>query len=246
MEKDLSPEERLLQLIKGKSKKNKPEDSLSLNMDNQRQMKVNPSEIKPQTESPPVSKEQKSQKEAEPKPIRISRQTNHSLLFIILTIVIAIAVVLIVLLITSERKDYELDALERVIKDISISEDIDEPIEEPEESESAKKVDESKDPADSFADYEKLFSTKAVFAPAKGPEKTSVRAAGPQLKEIVSDFRLVGILPGDEPQVIIEEKKSGQTFFLRKGEDIQGIEIREVLTGRVVLGRGDETITLSL
>ena len=56
----------------------------------------------------------------------------------------------------------------------------------------------------------------------------------------------MGIVPGDEPQAIIEDKKSGQTFFLKEGEKILNMEIEKISTGKVLLNYDGETITLSL
>ena len=67
-----------------------------------------------------------------------------------------------------------------------------------------------------------------------------------EVSDMVSEFRLVGIIPGDEPQAIIEDKKSGQTLFLKKGERLAEVVIKEISEGRVVLGYNEETITLSL
>lgn len=233
MEKDLSPEERLLRLIKGRSKKTKPEDSLPPQNARQNQIEVKEPDISPMPKTAP-------------KPIKITAHSNYLFFEIILTVIIVLAAVLIIFSIITGEKKSELDAIEMVVKDITVRENIEKPLEDPKETVTAEKVKEERKESDSFADYEKLFSTKAVFAPVSGSEKTFVKTAGPHLKELVSDFRLVGIMPGEEPQAIIEEKKTGQTFFLQKGENIQGIEIMDILTGRVILGKGDETITLSL
>jgi len=69
---------------------------------------------------------------------------------------------------------------------------------------------------------------------------------GPSLRDLIKDLSLVGIIPGDRPQVIIEDKRNGQTLFLQVGEMIDMIKIKEIQSGRVVLEIGDETITLSL
>lgn len=98
----------------------------------------------------------------------------------------------------------------------------------------------------SFDEYQKLLLQKDIFAaPVKEREKTAL-PEGPTLRELVQGLSLVGVIPGDEPQAIIEDKKNQQTLFLKKGDQIDGIEIREIQSGRVILGYGQETVTLSL
>ncbi|MFC1807530.1 hypothetical protein ACFL0T_04095 [Candidatus Omnitrophota bacterium] len=99
---------------------------------------------------------------------------------------------------------------------------------------------------DSFEDYQKVLNEKSIFAPAStGASKSSV-SSGPGLRERIKGLRLVGIIPGDVPQAIIEDKASGQTMFLRKGEFVEEIEIRDISNGKIMLGSGDDTISLSM
>ena len=98
----------------------------------------------------------------------------------------------------------------------------------------------------SFDDYQKVIRSKSLFAPPTRDRGGSAVSTESNLRDMVKDLRLVGIMPGDEPQAIIEDKKNGQTLFLKKGERIGEAEIKEILDGRVILGYGNETITLSM
>ena len=101
-------------------------------------------------------------------------------------------------------------------------------------------------PAASFEDYQKLINAKSIFAPPVVQTGKAVAQEGPGLNELIKDLRLVGIMPGEMPQAIIEDRKNNQTLFLKEGDMINDIEIKSILAGRVVLARNDETVTLSL
>lgn len=104
----------------------------------------------------------------------------------------------------------------------------------------------NKKPASSFEDYQKLLDKKAIFAPPARSSSKAKETEGPGLPDLVKDLNLVGIIPGNHPQVIIEDKRNGQTLFLKKGETINYIRVKNIQNGRVVLEHNDETVTLSL
>ena len=103
-----------------------------------------------------------------------------------------------------------------------------------------------KEETSSFDDYQKLLSDKSIFAPSAPRKRQQLAAEGPSLRDLVKELRLVGIMPGEDPQVIIEDKRTGETLFLKRGEMINDIKIEIIGTGRVTLGYGEDTATLSL
>lgn len=57
---------------------------------------------------------------------------------------------------------------------------------------------------------------------------------------------LVGIIPGDNPQAIVEDKKSQKTYYLAKGQSINGITAEEINEDKVVLEYRGKRVTLFL
>lgn len=53
--------------------------------------------------------------------------------------------------------------------------------------------------------------------------------------DAVKDIMLAGILIEDPPQAIIKEKKSGNTYYLKKGESLGEIKIVDILEGKIVV-----------
>ena len=57
---------------------------------------------------------------------------------------------------------------------------------------------------------------------------------------------LVGIVPGDNPQAIIEEKKSQKTYYLIKGQAINDIVVEDINENKVILNYKGKRTTLFL
>jgi len=53
--------------------------------------------------------------------------------------------------------------------------------------------------------------------------------------DITTRFNLVGIIAGEDPQAIIEDKEAKKTHYLHKGQSLNGVTITEIAEGRVVL-----------
>lgn len=51
----------------------------------------------------------------------------------------------------------------------------------------------------------------------------------------IKDIDLIGIISGDSPQAIIEDKKIKKTYYVTKGQFIGDIQVEDILQGKVVL-----------
>ncbi len=52
---------------------------------------------------------------------------------------------------------------------------------------------------------------------------------------LIKDINLVGIISGADPQAIVENKKINKTYYLRKGQFIEGIQIEDIQEGKIIL-----------
>jgi hypothetical protein len=251
MNREFSPEERLLRLIKGrkkqgdeKSSENKLQDNSNLS-DNIIPVPVSPdSDNIKDKNAPLISGIKENPHNLKPggfllKP-NISISPSYAVIAIVLILVPVVLYFIFNLVVAKD--DQEVENLKKLIAAISEIKPPDMPLEE-----GRKPVAPAPDrPADSFDDYQKLINAKPIFAPPAVETRKAVAPEGPGLSDLIRDLRLVGVMPGDIPQVIIEDKKNNQTLFLREGEMINDIEIKSISGGRVVLARNDETVTLSL
>jgi hypothetical protein len=76
--------------------------------------------------------------------------------------------------------------------------------------------------------------------------ETKQTPASPTFVEMVSKLKLQGIISGIDPQAVIEDTESKQTYFLSPGEYIGEIELRQILPGKVKLGYYGQEIELAL
>ncbi len=59
-------------------------------------------------------------------------------------------------------------------------------------------------------------------------------------------YRLMGILMGDVPQAIVHENSTNTSMFLTKGQRLDGYDVRDIFSDRVLLQRGNDLINLRL
>jgi hypothetical protein len=256
MSKESSPEERLLRLIKGK----KGSDAGDRNNEGRSQDNAEADNNIVPVPVPFGTGEAKSGHTPAVPAIKPARHKTRPAAFtarprIIIRpiymaaglVLVSIPVVLYVIFNLMEPKDeQELENLKRLIASISTAgqheasqasdngpvKNVKPPIQDKPEA--------------SLNDYQKMINAKPIFtAPVTGMGKAAVQE-DPGLIDISKDLRLVGTIPGDIPQAIIEDKKNNQTLFLKEGEMINNIKVKSISTGRVVLVYNEETITLSL
>jgi len=256
-----SPEEKLLHLIKGKHDRNIPAqpkiDEPELKVISQEEKQSEPSSGKApgndkelnvnngalSNESKAVGKNREATQAS-----RSILKTNYLIFSAFIILVILAGYFIFTALIGNGDK--EVENLKLLIESFSEAGEVEQSKQEKAapDTEVAGNEDITKNEASSasFEDYQKMLSKKAIFLP---PAKSNIEQQDieePSLRDLIKDLSLVGIIPGDRPQVIIEDKRNGQTLFLQVGEMIDMIKIKEIQSGRVVLEIGDETITLSL
>ncbi len=89
--------------------------------------------------------------------------------------------------------------------------------------------------------YEEAASKRDLFNPPEAVAAKSVAGANPQLAELTKDLSLVGIYWGTHPEAMIEDTQAKKTYFLKRGDQINGLKIKNILNDRVILEyRGKE------
>ncbi len=57
----------------------------------------------------------------------------------------------------------------------------------------------------------------------------------------LDNLKLVGIAWGAAPEAMIREVKEGRTFFLKEGEKIRGVTVKQILKDRVIMEYNGQT-----
>jgi type II secretory pathway component PulC len=92
------------------------------------------------------------------------------------------------------------------------------------------------DPAEkgnSLEHYLSMIRGKTLFASTAFVNSGNRQAASdiPSLK----DINLIGIITGDSPQAIIEDKQNQKTYYVNKGGFINDFQIDDIVKGKVIL-----------
>lgn len=64
--------------------------------------------------------------------------------------------------------------------------------------------------------------------------------------DLVKDISLVGIVAGETPQAIIEDKKTQKTYYLTKGQFIGEMQVEDIQEGKIILNYKGERFELYL
>lgn len=75
----------------------------------------------------------------------------------------------------------------------------------------------------------KIFSSAGQPAVSSGSQVSGIDP------DLIKDFTVVGIIAGDSPQAIIEDKKAQKTYYLEKGQFMGEFRIEEIQDGKIVL-----------
>jgi len=89
------------------------------------------------------------------------------------------------------------------------------------------------DKAKDYSVYENQISSRMLFgqAPFREGDARSIMTSD----SISESFALVGILPGQTPRAIIEDKKGQKVYYLNKGESFNGFTVEKISDGSVEL-----------
>ncbi len=101
-------------------------------------------------------------------------------------------------------------------------------------------------------EYERVVSARNIFRPFEKKEedkKIVTTIENQKIKDKVTNFKLVGISwlsSAETATVMIEDKATAITHFLKMGEDIQGVKIDIIYADRVEMSFQGEKMTMNL
>jgi hypothetical protein len=97
-----------------------------------------------------------------------------------------------------------------------------------------------------FSFYQAVLDKRQIFnQPVSGGVKEE-KTPGINMAEIISQYNLSGIVSGDNPKAIIEDKKSQKSYFLREGESAGDLTVEKIGAGKVSLDYKGEKFELVL
>lgn len=93
---------------------------------------------------------------------------------------------------------------------------------------------------------EKKSEILSVSGPAAQEEDIIVKKAPLVNKDAAKNLNLLGIIDGDEKQVVIEDKEKNRNLFLYKGDSFGEFKVEEIKEGSVTLDYKGQKIELKM
>ena len=93
----------------------------------------------------------------------------------------------------------------------------------------------------------RAFSKPELFKTYVKPIKVRTKKQkSVSIEDLLKSLFVVGIISGEKPQAIIEDRKSGQLHYVFTGDQIGDLEIIDVNNDKVLIRYGDEEAQLTL
>lgn len=99
-----------------------------------------------------------------------------------------------------------------------------------------------------FSSYQEVVGRRELFKPLR-TDAPSAKTSKPSTNlgyEKLKDLSLIGIVAGEKPQAIIEDRKIQKTHFLNKGQTIDQLTVEDILEDRVIFDFEGEKLELVL
>lgn len=93
--------------------------------------------------------------------------------------------------------------------------------------------------------YTQGLKNRQIFSSASTGQE-SEKPLGTINADLIKDMSLVGIIAGDSPQAIIEDKKAQKTFYVTKGQFIGEFKVEEIQEGKIILKYNGQKFELYL
>lgn len=221
MPEEFSPEEKLLRLIRG-DKKQQPKPVV-----NNAQTPVNTAQAKP----------------AAPLAVKYERRGERGRLKIVNLALIALLVSAILFLVYDLVGSNLKAPISGVQHKTKIKKDeIPAPV--------SRKAQDSASQAQvtPFSSYQEVVGKRELFKPLRTetPAAKTPKPATDSGYDKLKDLSLIGIVAGEKPQAIIEDRKIQKTYFLNKGQTVNQLTVEDILKDRVILDFEGEKLELVL
>jgi hypothetical protein len=102
------------------------------------------------------------------------------------------------------------------------------------------------DSSDSYENYQKVFEGRNIFKTIGEPPPMITVERSASFSELTRNLYLSGIIDGEKPQAIIEDRSNGQIHYVESGDFIGSIQVISVGSDHVILRYGDEEGQLTL
>jgi hypothetical protein len=89
-----------------------------------------------------------------------------------------------------------------------------------------------------------LTASTSTTTQAATPQETKDQAIQSVLQDLITNYKVVGIIWSEVPQAIIEDVPGGRTFTVNRGSMVKVARVKDILKDRVILSYDDKDIEL--
>jgi hypothetical protein len=86
--------------------------------------------------------------------------------------------------------------------------------------------------------YETAIQKNSLFGNVSTSSGATVTKTN--IAELIKDYRLKGVITGADPEAIIEDARTQKSMFVKKGDSLGEVQVKEIREGVVVFQSGDE------
>lgn len=97
-----------------------------------------------------------------------------------------------------------------------------------------------------FEFYSQGIGGRKIFSILSSQGASSGAVVLSQDSELIKNISLVGIISGDNPQAVIEDKAAGKSYYLSQGQYLGEVKIEQIKSDRVQLSHKGRTYELFL
>jgi type II secretory pathway component PulC len=97
-----------------------------------------------------------------------------------------------------------------------------------------------------FEFYQKGIENRRIFGGGTAAGESGLPSAGNINVDLAKDINLVGIISGENPQAIIEDKKTQKTYYVNKGQTIGEILVEDIQEGKIIVNYRGQRFELYL
>jgi len=95
--------------------------------------------------------------------------------------------------------------------------------------------------------YAQGITSRSIFSAISAPtEEKEQAAANIDSEKLFGELNLVGVISGDNPQAIIEDKKTRKTYYINKGQSVGEFQAEDIQEGKVTLNYNGQKFELYL
>lgn len=93
--------------------------------------------------------------------------------------------------------------------------------------------------------YLEKAKDRMLFGNIAGAGETSASSVAAEAGSI-KDINLLGIISGDNPQAVVEDKKSQKTYYVSKGQSVGDFQVEDIQEGRIILNNRGQRYELQI